>query len=299
MYSLEVNNMPYLKLEQVNLPLYYELQGSPDVEQPLIVFVNGWCLSGRYWAKTNQLIPFKFQTLIYDSPGFGRSLDGERVIPADYHISIEREVEILATLIEKFGFGQRQIQVVGHSLGALIAARYALQLDKENKLAGLTIINSGSLGPEEKGGDSLIPFVKIFVKAKSFFGLPGLRQAVVSRSVGLPIGTEYAQIIVDDIVNSDKRLALELSLSSLEQINLNRYREELLAIKARILLIVGDKDKTIPPKGMYNIKSFKPESELVPFPNCGHLPMLEQPERFARVLMEHFALVGSEGVVLP
>jgi pimeloyl-ACP methyl ester carboxylesterase len=131
------------------------------------------------------------------------------------------------------------------------------------------------------------------------FGLPGLRQAVVSRSIGLPIGPEYERLIVEDIVNSDKRLALDLSLSSLEQVNLKRYREELLAIRANILLVVGDKDKTIPPKGMYNIKSFRPESELVPFPKCGHLPMLEQPERFARVLMDHFALVGSKGVVLP
>jgi pimeloyl-ACP methyl ester carboxylesterase len=60
------------------------------------------------------------------------------------------------------------------------------------------------------------------------------------------------------------------------------------ALKARLLLIVGDKDATIPPAGMYNIKRFKPESHLVAFQDCGHLPMLERAERFAETLAAHF-----------
>ena len=287
--------MAYFKSDSSSIPLYYELHGTKIEDRPIIIFVNGWCLSGQYWAETIERLASQYLMLTYDSVGFGRSR-GE--IEPTYRATIDSEVALLAELVEKLELTLDEktlLHVVGHSLGGVIASRYATQLETRSKLAGLTIINSGSFEEKEQTGNRLIPFVKIFVATKSLFSLPIIRKAVVGRSIKQPVGQKYESVIVQDLVQAEPRLSLELSLSSLEKRNLDLYEKELKDLKAPLLLIVGDRDATIPPKGMYNIKKFKPESKLEAFPDCGHLPMLEKPDVFASTLEKHFALAGSKG----
>jgi pimeloyl-ACP methyl ester carboxylesterase len=283
----------YTKLGQLNIPLYYELRGPVKHEDPAIVFINGWCLSGRYWEEAVRRLAYRYRTLTFDMRGFGRSRNKGSALPSNSHVSVDTGADEGEALIQKFGLIREQpVHIVGHSLGGLVASRLATRLEKKGKLASLTIVNSGAFSAEEQEGAKLIPFMKVFVNIKKYFDLPFIRDGVVSRSVNRPIGPIYEQILVEDLVDSDKLLALDLSISSLEKPNLDLYQNELEELKAPLLLIVGDKDNTIPPKGMYNIKRFKPESELVSFPDCGHLPMLEQPDRFAAVLHNHFSLKG-------
>ena len=282
--------MPYLSLD--GLPLYYERRGPPT--GPLIVFFNGWCLSGRYWQPTIARLEADFSTLIFDSRGFGRSQVGRRAVGANYHASIEGGAAEAHALLGRLGLDSGQAyHVVGHSLGGVTAAHFAAQAEQQGRLASLTVVNSGSFGPEEAQGSQLETFVKLFVRIKGWFDLPVVRQAVVSRSVARPLPAAYARLITQDFALAEARLALELSHSSLAASSLTRYRGELAGLRAALLLVVGDRDATIPPKGMYNIARFRPDARLAAFADCGHLPMLESPTRFAEVLAEH--ITGSVG----
>lgn len=272
-----------------NTPFYYKLWGDTTGQTPLVVFVNGWCLSERYWRECAKIVSRDYPCLTYDSKGFGRS--GGQNFPLNYTASIDNCTAELIDLLDKLGFWEqkRAFHIVGHSLGGVIAVHFAALAQQRGQLASLTIINSGSFDENEPQGSRLNTFVKIFVQVKRFFDLPLVRKSVINRSVALPISAEFERVIVGDIAQANKRLALELSLSALAIENLSRYRQEIIAITAPVLLMVGDKDATIPPKGMYNIKKFKPQSRFVVFPDCGHLPMLEQPKRFTNALLEHFS----------
>jgi 2-succinyl-6-hydroxy-2,4-cyclohexadiene-1-carboxylate synthase len=279
----------YIKLGDENTPLYYQVWGEDDGKRPPVIFVNGWCLSERYWYTTAEAISKQYPCLTYDSRGFGRS-NAQNLSPK-YAATIDSCTDELVALVKKLGWWEqkRAFHVVGHSLGAVVAVHFAAIAQNQAQLASLTIINSGSFDENEPQGSRLNTFVKIFVQVKGLFDLPFIRQSVISRSVARSIPVEYERLIVQDIARSDKQSALELSLSSLEMENLRRYRREILATTFPVLLIVGDKDATIPPKGMYNIKRFKPQSSFVAFPDCGHLPMLEQPKRFVEILLKHFS----------
>ncbi len=274
--------MPYTELE--GLPLFYERRGPEDSGGPLVIFFNGWCLSGRYWGEAVVRLEGAHSLLVFDGRGFGRSLPGRGPLPVSCRATIEAEVAEAWTLLAKLGLATRSYQVVGHSLGGVTAALFAAQAEAKGQLAGLTIVNSGSFEENEAQGSQLNTFVKIFVKVKRAFDLPLVRRAVVARSVARPIPARYARIITEDFALADGRMALELSLSSLEVATLRQYRACLEGLAAPLLLIVGDRDATIPPKGMYNIGRFKPAARLVSFADCGHLPMLEDPDRFAGVL---------------
>ena len=277
--------MPFLQL--AGLPLYYELHGPEDSERPLVVFFNGWLLSARYWQETVGRLEKQHPLLLFDSRGFGRSRPSGPV-HASYHANIDSGADEILLLLEKLNLAGRRYHVVGHSLGAVTATHFAALAEERGQLASLTIINSGSFDDNEPQGSRLVTFVKFFVKIKGFLNLPLVRVGVIGRSVARPIPGRYALNITEDFALADERLALEISLSSLEAKMLARYRNELKQVKAPLLLVVGDRDATIPPKGMYNIKQFKPEARLVAFSDCGHLPMLERPDDFCRKLASHF-----------
>lgn len=274
--------MPYTMID--NLPLFYELEGIKNTSAP-VIFINGWCQSARYWDVTAAGLNKEWPIVMFDSRGFGRSLPRSRRFPPNFHASIDEGANEAEQLLEKINNSHRpKFHVVGHSLGGVTAAHFATKLEQMGKLQSLTIVNSGSFEPDARQGNTLNNFVRVFVQIKRFFNLPGVRNLVLARSAARPLPERYIRIIAEDFEVADARLALELSFSSLSDANLVRYRQELTQLKAPLLLIVGDKDATIPPAGMYNIKRFKPQSEFVPFSDCGHLPMLEQPQRFIQVL---------------
>ncbi|HEX2913598.1 MAG TPA: alpha/beta hydrolase [Chloroflexia bacterium] len=280
--------MPYLKIN--GWPLFYERRGSALPQGSLVIFFNGWLLSSRYWAETAARLEKDCQLLLFDGRGFGRSSLRQSPEARSYHATIENSAREAFDLLQALNLDQGwKYHVVGHSLGAVSAAHFAAQAEQRGQLASLTIVNSGSFESTEPQGIGLDTFVRYFVKLKWLFDLPLVRQLVVSRSVTLPISSSYARIITEDFVLADERLALEMSLSSLDSANLQRYREELEQLRAPLLLVVGDRDPTIPPRGMYTIKGFKPSAELVSFPDCGHLPMLERPADFAQALMRSIA----------
>jgi pimeloyl-ACP methyl ester carboxylesterase len=282
--------MPFLKIGQENIPLYYELTGIAEHGKGTLVFVNGWTQSQRYWREAVIRLSHRYRILTYDMRGFGQSQNPGSSSPPEFKGSIADATGELIELINKLKLDGEPLHVVGHSLGAVVAARFAAITEQAGNLASLTIINSGSFGPTDKSGNILIPFVKVIVALKRFSGLPGIRSQVVGRFFAKPIGAQYERTLVEDLIQADRRISLEISISSLEKGNLDQYREDLKNLNAPLLLIVGDKDKSIPPKGMYNIKSFKKEAELVPFQECGHLPMLEEPDRFCQILDRFYAV---------
>jgi pimeloyl-ACP methyl ester carboxylesterase len=268
-------------------PLFYSLRGQPvEPERPLVVFFNGWCLSARYWEETVRALEQDYAILLFDSRGFGRS---QRLGASDgYAGAIEASAWEAHQILRALELDDLPLHVVGHSLGAVVSARFAAEVAKDGRLVSLTIINSGVFEDNEAQGNSFNGFVRLFVRLKTFFDLPVVRNLIISRSVGLPIPDCYVRILTEDFRLADNKLALELALSSVEPQVLARYRADLQRLDADLLLIVGDRDSTIPPRGMYTLHKLKPDARFENFPACGHLPMLEQPDVFSQSLLEHF-----------
>src|SRR5262249_37193749 len=68
-----------------------------------------------------------------------------------------------------------------------------------------------------------------------------------------------------------------------------RMESELPNVKARTLVVWGDKDRIIDPSAAQVFASGIPGAQLQIMPNCGHAPMLEYPEESARKLVEFLA----------
>jgi pimeloyl-ACP methyl ester carboxylesterase len=65
----------------------------------------------------------------------------------------------------------------------------------------------------------------------------------------------------------------------------DRVREAILALRAPTLLIHGEKDRLVPLVAARTVAEMRPDWTFRPLPNIGHVPMMEDPEGFARIMV--------------
>lgn len=126
--------MPFVSVR--NVAHYYEWitsRGETPTGKPVMVFVHGWGGSSRYWEETARALCDRFDCLLYDLRGFGRSRDPDRSqsgdrsskasLEADY--SVNTYAEDLATLLDAFGL--ERVWLHAHSMGTSIATVFLAQ----------------------------------------------------------------------------------------------------------------------------------------------------------------------------
>jgi len=84
-----------------------------------VIFIHGWLGSWRYWVPTMQQLSMKYRTYALDLWGFGDS--GKE----NTKYGLKDQVKLLYDFMDKLGIGKAAL--VGHSLGAGIALRFAAQ----------------------------------------------------------------------------------------------------------------------------------------------------------------------------
>jgi pyruvate dehydrogenase E2 component (dihydrolipoamide acetyltransferase) len=106
-----------------------------------IVLLHGFGGCHDVWREVISSPAPSAHTLAYDLPGHGLSLD----IPAAGPAKVAARA-VLADLSER---RQKRVHLVGHSMGGAVAALMALA--EPDKIASLTLLAPGGLGPEING----------------------------------------------------------------------------------------------------------------------------------------------------
>jgi pimeloyl-ACP methyl ester carboxylesterase len=172
--------------------------------------------------------------------------------------------------------GIRKFHLLGNSMGGHIALLYTLQ--HPEKVMTLTL--SGSSGLYEHGmGDS-------FPRRKDY---DYIREKTKLTFYDPNIATEELVNEIYETVNSRKVLAiLSLAKSTIRNNLENRLHE----IKAPCCLVWGENDTITPPQVALDFQRLMPHARLYWIDQCGHVPMLETPERFNDVI-DHFMAILS------
>lgn len=116
-----------------DLELAYMDVGPRDAEAGTVLLLHGKNFSGAYWAETAEaLVARGHRVVIPDQVGFGKS---SKPVPFQYSFSdmVSRTVELLDEL------GVDEVAVVGHSMGGMVATRFALM--HPERTARLALVN--------------------------------------------------------------------------------------------------------------------------------------------------------------
>jgi alpha-beta hydrolase superfamily lysophospholipase len=125
--------------------IYYQCWLPEGKGKAVLFIAHGFAEhSGRYGNVVNHFVPKGYAVWALDHRGHGRS-DGERV-QVDDSSDYTRDMKTFFDLVRKENPG-KQIFLIGHSMGSMIALNYAFEYQRE--LAGLVTSGGGISRPGE------------------------------------------------------------------------------------------------------------------------------------------------------
>lgn len=120
-----VVEMAYMDVEPV--------ASQPTVARPAVLLLHGKNFSGAYWKSTaDALVAKGYRVIIPDQVGFGKSSKLK-----DFQYSFQELARLTEALLTEVGV--ERVAVVGHSMGGMLATRFALMYPK--RTAQLVLVN--------------------------------------------------------------------------------------------------------------------------------------------------------------
>jgi pimeloyl-ACP methyl ester carboxylesterase len=242
-----------------------------------LLLIHGMWGDHLDWEPVLKPLSQHYRVIAVDLPGFGRSEVDHFEPSADYF------TEHLKRLLDRLGI--ESASMMGNSFGGQMAMAMALRApDRARKLV---LVATGGLRKfsrmerglvlfqrSEKMLASLTPELNGSMFSKLFFkqGSQPERNYIHKQNAKLA-RPEYPQYV--KTMRKCMRLALELC-----------YLDKLKDLKLPVLAIQGDHDPVVNLEWVQQAMPLFPSAKLVVFNECGHVPQLEQPERFVGEVVE-------------
>ena len=267
---------------------YYEwiCQGGATVPsgKPVMVFLHGWGGSGRYWRSTAAALADRFDCLLYDLRGFGRSLlptDHPAPDSADYWL--EAYAADLAELLDRLNLTDR-VYLNAHSMGASIAVLF-LGLFPD-RVARAILTCSGIFEYDEAAFTAFYRFGGYVVKFRPpwLYHLPFVPRLFMARFLHRSIPDAEQRAFVEDFILANEAAALGTIFTSVSLRAVEEMPAAFAALAVPTLLVAGQFDQIIPPNLGRQAATLSPMIDYAEMANTGHFPMLEDPAAYlARV----------------
>ena len=255
-------------IETIHGPLYFELSGNGSP----VVFVSGWAMSCECWRPVVAKLKSRHRCLIYDARGVGRS----QPVSIEARFTIEDRAEDLHTILE--GAGVYDAVVVGHDVGALVAAR-CTQAHPQHFKSLVAVSPRRGLPPEDV--KSLAVLTPASLVLRELANYPLVRNLLTRRFRRAP--QPHRNRLFYDFANLSPRAAYETALSASEGESAFLLQEFIEKSASPSLIICGEKDK----KGSAEARrlfAVARAARLATIGDCGFLPMLEYPGQFAKLI---------------
>ena len=256
-----------------------------------VVFIHGLGADHHQWNDNIPAFAERFRVLALDFPGHGKS---DRVSGYDY--GIPKNVEALLRFLD-----ERQIEravLIGNSMGGQVALYTALHHPERVERLILVDAAGGRSFPRWKQRIARIgthPAVVGLLDPDVAGTLDGL---VVQRRQDAPITNEMKAKIVHDLDQARSRRAyLEVVQVHLESIFAHDLSEDLHRIDRPALIVWGTHDLLVPVTHAIQLRRRLPRSRIVFFGGAGHVPSLEEPERFNRIALRYLGDLARPGAI--
>lgn len=244
-----------------------------DGEQT-VVLSHCWLLDHRHYAAQIEAMKSRFRVLAYDHRDHGQS---DR---ADGPYTLDDLCADAVGFIE--AMGAAPCHFIGLSTGGFVGLRVAL---RRPELIRQLVLMDTSAGAEPWPNRLRNEGMYIVLRALGFRPLLG------AALDGL-FGPEYRRAPANrDAIDGWIRCLLELDRGGVSRFGraISRRRSveaQLPAIGARTLVVVGEDDRTTPPRYARRITAGIPDAELVVVPRAGHLVTVENPAVVNEALLE-------------
>ncbi len=232
----------------------------------LVIFLHGIGGNRRNWE--DQLAAFApgYHAVAWDARGYGDSDD------YDGPLNFGSYADDVVRVIDHFGV--RRAHIVGLSMGGRIAMDLVARYPDRILTLSLCDTHKGFAGFSDEKKKAFIASRKEPLMAGKE---PKDIAAPVARTLVGPNASEHA---FNRLVDSMNRLHKESYIKSIEATVMMDVRNDLAAIAAPTLVVVGSEDKLTTVAMATEIAAEIPGAELAVIDNAGHLSNIEKPDEF-------------------
>ncbi|MBT1072659.1 alpha/beta fold hydrolase [Pelotalea chapellei] len=291
-YPYPVSFLP-LSTEGQDLKMaYMDVQPRGGGNGKTVVLLHGKNFFGAYWQKTIAFLADNgYRVVVPDQIGFGKS--SKPNIHYSFHALAANTKKLLDTL------GIKEVTVVGHSMGGMLATRFALMYPE----TATRLVLENPIGLEDYR--PIVPFIPVDEQYRAELNATAEGILAYHRTYFVnwrPEFGAYAEVAARQKLSGEfPRLAMSSALTY-EMIYEQPVCHEFGNVKAKTLLIIGQADRTVvgkarvkkellPQVGQYPELGRKtarqiPRARLVALDNAGHIPHMEQTEKFHGALLD-------------
>ncbi len=250
---------------------------------PPVVLIHGLGASAEIWSANIGALAAGHRVFVPDLPGFGRT-----AMPPGMDFSPAAYSRFVRDFMAALGIGRAAL--VGHSLGGGVALR--VTLDDPGRVDRLVLASSAGLGPDVSLPlriASLPFFDRVFFRPPLPVFTRFLRRLVYDPAA---ISPEFARLYYDMFFQPGAVRTFAAILRAVVTIRgarpgiLEPIREGLGTIAAPVLILWGRRDRILPVGQALDAAGRIPGARLHIFERCGHMPNVEYPEAFNRLVLE-------------
>lgn len=291
-YAYPVKYLP-IQIEGQDLKMaYMDVAPMAKANGHTVMLFHGKNFGGYYWTDVIKALTAEgFRVIVPDQIGFGKSSK------AFIHYSFHQMAKWNSQLLDSLKINKSI--VLGHSMGGMLATRFALQFPE--KIEKLVLENP--IGLEDYR--AFVPYVNTEQQYQT--ELKTTAESVKKYyqnsyfTEWKPEYDELVRIAGGVTYSSDYPRWAKVAALTFTMIYEQPVVHEFVNIKVPTVLLIGKEDKTIVGKGLLSAEDQKkygqyrvlgkataakiPNSKLIEFENVGHIPHLEKPEQFMKALI--------------
>jgi len=244
-----------------------------------ILFVHGLGGCWRNWLENLPHFGRTHRAIALDLPGFGDS-----PMPS-WQIDMPAYGRLIHDFCEKLGI-DRVAALVGNSMGGLVATEATIE--RPSRFDKLVLVSAAGISFAEAEGRRLEAGVRFFEAAMAFSAGP--RRLWLNR----PRGRSFAFGRIFRYPNRVRPELLREQISpglqspgfhqAIRSIGGYDTRHRLTEIEIPTLVVWGLNDHVVPTEAAIGYNRLIPQSRMEIFERTGHVPQMERPARFNRLL---------------
>ena len=265
---------------------HYELSGNESGDA--VVLIHGFSVPYFIYDPTIKfLTDAGFRVLRYDL--YGRGFSDRPAARYDIDLFVNQLTQLLEALrfgLTRPGAGSRPVNLIGLSMGGLIASTFAVR--HPERVKKIVLIDPAGARPI-----SLPPLIRLMtlpLVAETILSLVPSETLIKSGSKDIfdPAHVDHfmSQYRVQLEYKGFRRAILSTIRNGILGSSIDVY-ERLGKMDKKVLLLWGREDMTVPFEHSFDLCAAIPQVEFHAFEDCGHIPHYEKPDEVNPLLL-HF-----------
>jgi len=268
--------MQTLSLDDADGPLVFDVwePGQAAAQLPVLL-VHGWGASGGYWRLAAERLAETSRVIVPDLPGTGRSQ------PVRRPQGMFEQATALTRILDALGIDR--VQVVGHSMGGAMGLLLADAAGERVERLVLTSLCLFASRAEKRTFRILSKGFRIWLRLRKtpLAALPLFSKAMTSRYFyRMPRELDLVDGLYRDFLELDEASAIACAAGATDA----AIDRAATRIRVPTLIIVCRQDGLMPVGNVDYTARQIPGSCVRWMDGSGHLPMLERPDEYVRLL---------------